>query len=405
MLEMVSLALIAFMLSTSGGGPVGAAAAILLLMIAIAVVGFLAAVVACLRKPRDPYAVAWVALHLLPAIGIASVHSCENSAERRWEEEWRREEEELRRQSLELSQLVAKQQWPEARRLLRKGRFSYADVPPTLLCPKGGAAPDRAMVCLLAELPNIGIDKMVQEAAVCSVASLQVALRCPWAHAPWLLTDVLRSATDPAVISLALARGANINGPDGEGQTPLMAHRSRAVTEQLLAAGARVAALDKLGRSALHHSNETAELAGCYEALLRAGADPSLRAPEDCNRTPLLALVTHSWSEAAARTLVSHGADPLAQDCEGRSAVIAFLRRHVDGKAGQALAWSELDFRGEVGSTLLIDAMRSEDVRSLDLLLELGATATIAGRDGVTPLAFSQTLYSGEYRARLEAPR
>jgi ankyrin repeat protein len=121
-------------------------------------------------------------------------------------------------------------------------------------------------------------------------------------------TPLLRAAraADMGAMELLLEHGADVDLPQVDGITPLMAAagpyagasdtRGRflaeldavAATRRLLAAGAKIDARDRQGRSALH----TADLRG--------------------------------WT-GLATVLVEHGADPLATDADGMTAIDAAM--------------------------------------------------------------------------------
>lgn len=123
-------------------------------------------------------------------------------------------------------------------------------------------------------------------AARCSAAALQalVARGVELRHAPVLLSE----STSPEVISYLLDRGTAVDARATRGRTPLMSHRTSAITRLLLQRGADPNARDDEGRSPLHHAGPAGVLTDCYRELLRAGANP--RATDGQGRSPLESL-------------------------------------------------------------------------------------------------------------------
>jgi ankyrin repeat protein len=262
----------------------------------------------------------------------------------------------------------------------------------------------------------------------------------------WSLHEAVRKK-DLAAVRAALARGVDVNQPDKDGDVVLCDAAlagDRAILEALLkagakanrychdnlplgyaygrcdpeiakmliAAGARVNALDGHGRQALHHAARAAGVAA-LEDLLTAGA--AVDAKADDGDTPLLLAL--QWGNAAAvRFLLDRGANPAVVNKNGESAVglaakigdlplIELLLAkgapiNVGARPPLAMAaeegWLEamtflLDRGAVVDSPpgcVLMSAMfaRKNQTAVVQLLLARGAPVNCGNRDGSTPL-------------------
>lgn len=74
-----------------------------------------------------------------------------------------------------------------------------------------------------------------------------------------------------------MAAGADPNAANDEGLTPLMTQGDPASIEALLAAGARIDAVDHQGWGVLHHHASSYGALPLLELLLQRGADPTVR--------------------------------------------------------------------------------------------------------------------------------
>ncbi len=114
----------------------------------------------------------------------------------------------------------------------------------------------------------------------------------------------------PADIDQQLAEGADINGQDDVGRSPLhfVAQASSDTIAAMLAAGAEVSSEDSLQRQPIHFVSATAA-PEVVDVLLQAGADPNARTANDWTllhgaakwgRADTIALLLASGAEAGA---------------------------------------------------------------------------------------------------------
>jgi ankyrin repeat protein len=113
-------------------------------------------------------------------------------------------------------------------------------------------------------------------------------------------------ALDSPLFQAALRAGADVNGRDAFGQSPLMysvAANQLGMTRRLLAEGARVNDASAAGWTALHYAARANISAQLSEALLAAGADPELRSGD--GETPSM-VATREGNGAAEAALAAH---------------------------------------------------------------------------------------------------
>lgn len=278
-----------------------------------------------------------------------------------------------------------------------------APTPPQVTCADWGtyrffemASPDTITACLSAGAdPGVPVDSY---------------RGTPLHHAA-------RAASDPILINVLLAGGADVNARDLRGRTPLheaaRANPNPAVVAVLLANGADVSASDLRGTTPLHEAarvnpNPRAIYTpGIVGALLEAGADVAAR--DDRERTALHATWQNSradrawldpWINTEAVTqLLAAGADPLALNQRGQAAAPGACRNwHLDvfsrvaTRADYAAcleAGSDLNARDENGYTVLHHATVITDTAVVTLLLEAGADPGVRSYDDHTPLHFA----------------
>jgi ankyrin repeat protein len=128
-------------------------------------------------------------------------------------------------------------------------------------------------------------------------------------HAAGSLFDAIRSGSAPA-IAAAIAAGADVNGRDETGATPLMyaaIYADAAAVEQLIDKGARVNDLNTFGATALMWA---APQPAIVDVLLRKGADVNALASNGF--TPLVVAARYGSVESVRRLLAA-GADTRAQ--------------------------------------------------------------------------------------------
>ncbi|WP_427310703.1 ankyrin repeat domain-containing protein [Cupriavidus sp. H39] len=156
---------------------------------------------------------------------------------------------------------------------------------------------------------------------------------------------------------------------------------------RLLAAGASARAADERGRSALLAAvqNRRTEVA---RTLLLAGADVNLK-DADANSPFLLAAATGQAD--VVRLALAHGADLASTDrYDGTALIVASQHGHVEVVKLLLKAGIAVDHVNDLGWTALLEAVilgdgsaRYEDI--VQLLLDAGADANLADREGVTP--------------------
>jgi ankyrin repeat protein/uncharacterized protein YecT (DUF1311 family) len=169
----------------------------------------------------------------------------------------------------------------------------------------------------------------------------------------------LFSATDPAMIKLLIAHGANLNAVDRSGLTPLTAalrsHRD-SLALSLLAAGADAKGASGTAEAPLSIAARNPD-PSVVQALLERGADPNAR-----NRRGESALeeAVEAGAAPVAELLIAHGAD--------------------------------LNRRGPMGWTALHYAASRNDGRLVSLLLEHGANPSLLTVDRLPPEALAKSV-------------
>lgn len=177
-------------------------------------------------------------------------------------------------------------------------------------------------------------------------------------------TDLHRAAAngDVATITRLLSRGADIEGRDGNGRTPLLiaTHGNKVdAARTLIDAGADVNAKDHIDDS----------------AYLYAGASGHLE---------------------IVRMALAHGADLKSTNRYGGTALIpACERGHVDTVRTLIEAGVDVDHVNNLGWTALLEAIILSDggprhQQIVALLVKAGANVTLADGKGVTPLRHAE---------------
>ncbi len=129
---------------------------------------------------------------------------------------------------------------------------------------------------------------------------------------------------DAATVRALIARGVDVNAPDGDGSTALhwaAANGDLAMTEALLKAGASVKAVTRIGGMsplfmAARHGN-----ADVVIALLKAGANAD---EANSNGTTVLMVAAASGSAPAVKALLDRGADPNATELTNGQTALMF---------------------------------------------------------------------------------
>lgn len=150
-----------------------------------------------------------------------------------------------------------------------------------------------------------------------------------------------KNQEDGLIIRLLLEKKADVNIRDIQGNTPLIlasAGPSLSAVEQLIHAGADIAAANENGTTALHAAAEAGN-AGITTLLLENGAEPEQKAGSEKQGATALILASQNNHGDVVQSLLEHGADMNAKDEYGLTAlekstssdVKAILTRHMAG--------------------------------------------------------------------------
>jgi ankyrin repeat protein len=166
------------------------------------------------------------------------------------------------------------------------------------------------------------------------------------------MVDALRAADLPSFLKAAVADPALLNARGPEGSTPFM--------------------------YAVLYANVPT-----LTHLLKMGADPNMR--NDANATALMWAATNLEK---TRLLLDHGADVNARSDDMRTPLMIAARRPGGAPIVKLLldrgAKTNPNYRPENESSPLIEGLTSGDLRVVDLLLDHGADAKMAGETGLS---------------------
>ncbi len=196
-----------------------------------------------------------------------------------------------------------------------------------------------------------------------------------------LANDALKSVQ---IVTELLVAGADAGKAAKDGFTPLMAAVASGTVDKMsliLSEKAKVEAVTGDGRTALvlASGNGSSEM---VRRLLAAGAHA---APPPDSRTPLAAAI-RAGSADAARMLIDAGADPDRPDKGGRTPLtLAVLGSHDDLLRLLLDRGAEPNGRNpQDGTTPLMWAANTGRKSFVELLIERGANAALAAKDGWT---------------------
>mgnify|MGYP001564160072 CR=1 FL=1 len=175
---------------------------------------------------------------------------------------------------------------------------------------------------------------------------------------------------DKAKIEALLAKGADVNAKNKDGETPLeMAafEENKAIAELLLAKGADVNAKGELGWTPLHRAASGAYI-NVAEFLLAKGADVNTK--NVYGETPLH-IAAYGGSKGVAELLLAKGADVNAKDKNGETPLHRAAARGYRGLAEFLLAkGADVNTKNVFGETPRDSAERNGEKAVVELLNE-----------------------------------
>jgi len=307
----------------------------------------------------------------------------------------------------QLRAFVEAGRYEQAKAFLREDHPLWVGTYPpwsTALCPPDSKAPDSELLRLMGQRGAPKGGDLLMAASKCSLPAVKAVLKlgvAPTAVSKRGRTGLM-TAWQLDILTFFLDHGVKVNARTRTGATAIMFHRSPMVTQFLLDHGADPKAVDQAGRSALHYKGPFEYLAACYEILLKAGVDPNQRNGLEEQYTPLIAMEMDHWGDNAgwywdqdsADLLVKYGADPLARNSLGESALYRRINSYEEFVS--SLDWPNLDLAGKGGAHLLMAALRQGNFTALDQLLEAGANPGAADFDGVVPLEYYESSFRTE---------
>jgi ankyrin repeat protein len=198
-----------------------------------------------------------------------------------------------------------------------------------------------------------------------------------------------------AAVSEALADGADLEGRDADGRTPLLTAVWAAEADgfqHLLEAGSNPFQEDYIGRSALHGAvcawpvdNEVA--LATVRTLIERGVAIDAR---DCDGwTPLMISAGKGYEEMVEE-LIEAGADVRAKNREGATSLHwASEGGHAEVAERLIRSGAKVGAKNKLGSTPVLYAALSGKDRIIEILHDAGASVTVKNRRGWTPLAIA----------------
>lgn len=232
------------------------------------------------------------------------------------------------------------------------------------------------------------------------------------------------------IVTALLQHGADPNACDVDGWTPLMFAPTLECVELLLAAGAKIDASDICDNDVIQHHTDpeiiqrlqsagasTKTRPDAFSSLLHTAAKTGdlklleylldqqidINTPHQGGVTPLMT-AAEQGNTAVLKRLLESGADPHASDDEGRTALFyaaapeAFLAFELTHEYSTEEMESELlkdlgdesdearEYLSQMDFSLNFGYTASDDVSSLELLIDAGADLEARDSDGATPL-------------------
>jgi len=198
------------------------------------------------------------------------------------------------------------------------------------------------------------------------------------------------------VVLLLLDAGADVNAPNRLGRTALHAATGPApwhvqIAAEFIQRGAPVNAVDETGVTPLHLA---AVNGGAEMIALLVGKGANVNARDTYGNTPLhwVAQGPQKVATAAVRVLLAAGADPLAENSGHQSPLEMAASFGRENLGLVLLSNYDLDALDERGNTLLHTAVRSHNLRLIELLVEAGADINAVDRWGDSPLVLATRL-------------
>lgn len=185
---------------------------------------------------------------------------------------------------------------------------------------------------------------------------------------------------DRADVGHFLSRGANPNGKNHEGSTPLTIaafNGDSAMTEFLLDRGANIDEQDAIGHSPLMIAAMKGHITLC-ELLLRRGADINVQ----CENFPILHLVARRGQLATCKLLREYGAKTNADIHGIRPTDMAILANHLDIAKFLHDTGSPHHYRDILGYTPLMRAAQSGNKEIVSYYLKHGVSPSLKNYAG-----------------------